>query len=209
MTDVTEPTQAPAPGGATERAASTAVAAKDQAASVASSAATEAKAVASEAATEAKDVLIDVRQQLRSQAEEQSAKVAALVGDIGTQLRKMAAAGESGPAKDIVAGVADQADADVAAAWRRRARPHPRAMPGGSRGTGRACSSPVPPWRASSPHGWPVSRTRAASSRPPPARTGPPLAAPAIQVSPRPPRRRSPPGRRAMPATAVRPIEAS
>ena len=110
MTDLTEPTQAPAPGGATERAATTAAAAKDQAASVASSAANEAKAVASEAATEAKDVLIDVRQQLRSQAEEQSAKVAALVGDIGTQLRKMAAAGESGPAKDIVAGVADQAD---------------------------------------------------------------------------------------------------
>ena len=110
MTDLTEPTQAPAPGGATERAASTAAAAKDQAASVASSAATEAKAVASEATAEAKDVLTDVRQQLRSQAEEQSAKVAALVGDIGTQLRKMAAAGETGPAKDIVAGVADQAE---------------------------------------------------------------------------------------------------
>ena len=159
MTDLTEPTQAPAPGGATERAASTAAAAKDQAASVASSAATEAKAVASEAAAEAKDVLTDARQQLRSQAEEQSAKVAALVGDIGTQLRKMAAAGESGPAKDIVASVADQAEQMSQRLGRRRARPHPRAMPDGSLGTGRACSSPVPPWRASSPHGWPVPRT--------------------------------------------------
>jgi len=110
MTDLTEPTQAPAPGGATERAASTAAAAKDQAASVASSAATEAKAVASEATTEAKNVLTDVRQQLRSQAEEQSGKVAALVGDISAQLQKMAAAGEPGPAKDIVAGFADQAE---------------------------------------------------------------------------------------------------
>jgi hypothetical protein len=109
MTDVTEPTQAPAPGGATEHAASTAAVAKDQAASVASSAATEAKAVASEAAAEAKDALTDARQQLRRQAEEQSAKVAALVGDLGNQLRKMAAAGDSGPAKDIVATVADQA----------------------------------------------------------------------------------------------------
>jgi hypothetical protein len=106
MTDVTEPAQAPAPGGATT---STTTAAKEQAAQVASSAAAEAKTVASDAASEAKDVIADARQQLRSQAEEQSAKVAALVGDIGTQLRKMAAAGESGPAKDIVAGVADQA----------------------------------------------------------------------------------------------------
>ena len=110
MTDLTEPTQAPAPGGATERAASTAAAAKDQAASVASSAATEAKAVASEAAAEAKNVLIDARQQLRSQADEQSAKVASLVGDIGSQLRTMADAGDAGVAKDIVAGVADQAE---------------------------------------------------------------------------------------------------
>jgi hypothetical protein len=105
MTDLTETAHAPAAGGAT----STTAAAKDQAATVASTAATEAKAVASEAAAEAKDVLTDARQQLRSQAEEQSAKVAAVVGDIGAQLRKMAAAGESGPAKDVVAGVADQA----------------------------------------------------------------------------------------------------
>jgi uncharacterized protein YjbJ (UPF0337 family) len=106
MTDVTESTQAPAPTGAT---ASTAAAAKEQAGSVAASAATEAKGVASEAATEAKNVLADARKQLRSQAEEQSAKVAAVAGDIAAQLRRMAAAGESGPAKDIVTGVADQA----------------------------------------------------------------------------------------------------
>jgi hypothetical protein len=105
MTDLTESAHAPAAGGAS----STAAAAKDQVASVASTAATEAKAVASEAATEAKDVLADARQQLRSQAEEQSAKVAAVVGDIGAQLQKMAAAGESGPARDVVSGVADQA----------------------------------------------------------------------------------------------------
>ena len=110
MTDLTEPTQAPAPEGASDRAASTASAAKEQATSVAASAAGEAKAVAAEAAAEAKDVLADARQQLRTQAEEQSAKVASLVGDIGGQLRTMAAAGEAGPAKDIVAAVADQAD---------------------------------------------------------------------------------------------------
>jgi hypothetical protein len=105
MTDVTATTQAPAHGGATPSTTAT----EEQAASVASSAATEVKGVASDAAAEAKDVLADARKQLRSQAEEQSAKVATLVGDIGTQLRRMAAAGESGPAKDIVAGVADQA----------------------------------------------------------------------------------------------------
>ena len=104
MTDLTE-AEAPADGGATSAAS----AAKDQAASVASSAASEAKAVASEAAAEAKDVLADARQQLRSQAEEQSAKLAALVGDIGSQLRRMAASGESGPARDLVTAVADQA----------------------------------------------------------------------------------------------------
>jgi len=109
MTDVTQPTQAPAPEGAFERTASVAPVAKDQAATVAASAAGEAKAVASEAAAEAQNVLTDVRQQLRTQAEEQSAKVASLVGDIAAQLHKMAAAGEPGPAKDIVGGVADQA----------------------------------------------------------------------------------------------------
>lgn len=108
MTDVTDPTQAPAAGGATDRQGSPPATTTERAASVASSAATEAKAVASEAANEAKDVLSDARQQLRRQAEEQSAKVAALVGDIGSQLRSMAAAGD-GPAKDIVASVADQA----------------------------------------------------------------------------------------------------
>jgi hypothetical protein len=105
MTNVSETTQAPASGGAI---GSTATTAKEPA-SVASSAAAEAKAVASEAKAEAKDVLADARHQLRSQAEEQSAKLATVVADIGAQLRKMAAAGETGPAKDIVAGVADQA----------------------------------------------------------------------------------------------------
>ena len=208
MTDLTEPTQAPAPGGATERAASTAAAAKDQAASVASSAATEAKAVASEATAEAKDVLIDVRQQLRSQAEEQSAKVAALVGDIGTQLRKMAAAGETGPAKDIVAGVADQAE-QMSRRLGNGGLDRTLRTPAAWRGTGRGCSSPVPPWPASSPHGWHVPRTRAASSRPPPARTGPPPAAPSIQVLPRATTASLPAGTSSMPATAVRPTEVS
>ena len=47
----------------------------------------QAKVVAAEAGAEAKDVLADVRQQLRAQANEQSDKIAALMGDIGTQLR--------------------------------------------------------------------------------------------------------------------------
>jgi hypothetical protein len=110
MTDLTEPTHttaAPGTGGATGTAATPST---DRSASVASSAATEAKAVASEAASEAKDVLTDARQQLRQQAEEQSAKVASVIGELGDQLRRMAAAGESGPARDIVSGVADQAE---------------------------------------------------------------------------------------------------
>jgi hypothetical protein len=109
MTDVTDPTQAPAQGGVSDRAASTAATAKDQATSVASSAADEAKAVAAEAKAEAKNLVEDARQQLRTQADEQSAKVAALVGDIAGQLRRMADAGESGTARDLVSGVADQA----------------------------------------------------------------------------------------------------
>ncbi len=109
MTDVTETTQAPAAGGATERAPAPQRSPRTKRPRSRRRPRPRRRPSRSEAAAEAKDVLTDVRQQLRSQAEEQSAKVAALVGDIGTQLRKMAAAGESGPAKDIVAGVADQA----------------------------------------------------------------------------------------------------
>ena len=134
------------PGSCSRRSlrthASTAPAVKDQAASVAASAAREAKAVASEAAAEAKDVLTDVRQQLRTQAEEQSAKVASLVGDIAAQLRKMAAAGEPGPAKDIVGRRRRPGPADLAAAGRRWARPHPQRRP-----TARSePARPVPRW---------------------------------------------------------------
>jgi len=121
MTDLTTPHQAPTTeptaadpaavaSTAKDQAAHVAATAKDQASTVASTAAEQAKVVASEAASEAKDLFADARQQLRVQADEQSAKVASLVGDIGGQLRTMAAAGEAGPAKDIVAAVADQAD---------------------------------------------------------------------------------------------------
>ena len=110
MTDVTRPTTAPAPGGAAQSASSTTAAAKDQAASVASSAASEAKSVASDAAAEAKYALSDARQQLRGQAEEQSAKVASTLGDLGGQLRRMAEAGESGTARDVISSVADRAE---------------------------------------------------------------------------------------------------
>jgi hypothetical protein len=117
MADTT-PTQAP--DGAKEQAAQVASAAKDQAgsvaasakeqaASVASTAVDEARAVAGQAASEARDVLADARYQLRTQADEQATKVASLVGDIGGQLRTMADAGQSGPARDLVASVADQA----------------------------------------------------------------------------------------------------
>ena len=120
MTDITTP-QAPATeraaeqttgvaSTAKEQAASVAASAKDQAAGVASTTADQAKVVASAAAAEAKDVLADARQQLRAQADEQAAKVASLIGEIGGQLRTMANAGDTGPAKDIVATVAEQAD---------------------------------------------------------------------------------------------------
>jgi hypothetical protein len=92
-----------------DRAAGVAASAKEHASTVASSAADEARSVASEAATEARNVVADTRQQLRAQADEQAAKVAALFGDIGGQLRTMADAGQSGLAKDAVATVADQA----------------------------------------------------------------------------------------------------
>ena len=98
-------------GTAKDQAAGVAETAKDQAANVASTAAEQARSVASEAATEAKNLMVDARQQLRTQADEQASKVASLVGDLGGQLRTMADAGQSGPAKDIVAAVADQADA--------------------------------------------------------------------------------------------------
>jgi hypothetical protein len=121
MTDLTTP-QAPATeraadqtaevaSTAKDQAASVAATAKDQAANVASTAVDQAKAVTSEAASEAKDVFADARQQLRAQADEQSAKVASLIGDIGGQLHKMASAGDAGPAKDVIATVADQANA--------------------------------------------------------------------------------------------------
>jgi hypothetical protein len=115
MTDITTPPQAPATGsgtdgpGAKEQATNVASSAKESAASVAASAADQAKVVASEAGAEAKDILADARQQLRTQANEQSDKLAALIGDIGTQLRTMAAAGDTGMAKDLVDGVAEQA----------------------------------------------------------------------------------------------------
>ena len=172
MTDLTEPTQAPAPGGATERAASTAAAAKDQAASVASSAATEAKAVASEAADRGQG-----RPERRPAAAAQPGRGAVGQGR-RPRRRHRHPAPEDGCgrrpalAKDIVAGVADQASR-CRGGSATAASTAPSRMPAASRGTGRACSSPVPPWPASSPHGWPVPRTRAASSRPPPARTGP------------------------------------
>lgn len=124
MADTTQSTTAPATTnreGATEQAAHATAAAKDQAANVAASAkeqagavastaTSEARAVASEAADEAKNLVADARQQLRMQADEQSKKVASLVGDIGSQLRSMANAGETGVAKDLVTGVADQAE---------------------------------------------------------------------------------------------------
>jgi len=123
MTDISGPIPAPAsaPEGAREQATDTAAVAKDQVANVAATAkdqatavastvAEEAKTVASEAAGEAKDLFADARQQLRAQADEQSEKVASLVGDIGTQLRTMAAAGDAGVAKDLVATFADQAE---------------------------------------------------------------------------------------------------
>jgi hypothetical protein len=120
MTDITTP-QPPATERAAEQAAgvaptgkdqaaSVAATAKDQAAIVASTAADQARAVASEAAAEAKDVFADARQQLRAQADEQSTKLASLIGDIGGQLRTMARAGDSGPAKDVIATVAEQAE---------------------------------------------------------------------------------------------------
>ena len=105
MTDITTP-QAPV----TERTPEQAAGAKDQAVNVAATAADEAKAVASEAAGEVKDLFADTREQLRSQANEQSNKIAALLGDIGGQLRKMADAGDTGMAKDVIATVADRAE---------------------------------------------------------------------------------------------------
>ena len=99
-----------ATAAAKDQAANVAASAKEQAGAVASTATREARAVASEAAGEAKNLVADARQQLRTQADEQSAKVASLVGDIGSQLRTMADAGDSGVAKDLVAGFADQAE---------------------------------------------------------------------------------------------------
>lgn len=94
---------------AKEAASTTATTAKEQAASVAQTAASEAQALRSQAAGEAKDLLTEARSQLRAQASDQSDRVASLLGDVSTQLRKMADAGEPGMARDVVQQVASQA----------------------------------------------------------------------------------------------------
>jgi len=93
---------------AAEQASSVASTATEQAKTVASTAVDEAKTVGAQAATEAKDLLADARQQLRTQASEQSDRLAEAVRQVGEQLRTMAGAGD-GLARDVVSQVADQA----------------------------------------------------------------------------------------------------
>jgi hypothetical protein len=95
----------PAPSG-TGAAVGTA---KEQATNVASSVADHAREVGAEAAGQAKDLLSDAKGQLRSQAQDQSARVATLLGELSDQMRSMADAGEPGAARDIVAQLADRA----------------------------------------------------------------------------------------------------
>jgi polyhydroxyalkanoate synthesis regulator phasin len=109
MTDLTEP-QAPASEGTGARAAGVASATKEHAASVASTAVDEAKQVASEATAEAKHVVDDARHELRVQAEEQSARLASAISDVGAQLHRMAAAGDPGTTQHLVAELADRTE---------------------------------------------------------------------------------------------------
>ena len=118
MADLTPPTPSPAAQdapptgaeGAKQQAADVASSAKEHASEVAATATDQAKTVAAEAAAEAKNLFADARQQLRSQADEQSQKVASALSELGAQLRQMADGGGSGVAKDLVASAADQAD---------------------------------------------------------------------------------------------------
>jgi len=111
MADLTTPPPTPAAQDVPPTGASREQQAKEKAADVASTAAGQAKTVAADAASEAKNLLGDARQQLRTQADEQSQKVASALGDLSTQFRQMAS-GSPGPgvARDLVTSVADRAD---------------------------------------------------------------------------------------------------
>ncbi len=110
MTDTTtHASQQGAVASAKDEAGNVASTAKEEAAAVARTAVEEAKHLGAEASQQAKHVLSDARQQLQAQAEEQSQRLAGAVGDLGQQLRSMAAAGDSGLARDLMTQAADTA----------------------------------------------------------------------------------------------------
>ena len=94
---------------AKDEAANIAGAAKEQAGAVASTAVEEAKHLGTEATEQAKQVFTDARQQLLAKAEEESQRLGATVDDLSRQLRKMADAGDSGIARDVVSQAASSA----------------------------------------------------------------------------------------------------
>ena len=82
--------------------------AKEQASNVASSVTDHAREVGAEAAEQARDLMSETRRELRAQAQDQSARVATLLGELSDQMRSMADAGEPGTARDVVAQVAER-----------------------------------------------------------------------------------------------------
>ena len=112
MTDTTSRTTSAqqAPGSSAARAkqeaAGVASTAKDEAAAVAQTAVEEAKQLGSDAGQQAKQVMSDARQQLQTKANEEARRLAGAMDDLSSQLRRMADAGQSGLARDLVAQVA-------------------------------------------------------------------------------------------------------
>ena len=121
MTDISsghrpgEPRLSPGPepaqsstGAAQSSAGAAMDTAKEQVSNVASSVTDHAREVGAEAAEQARDLVSDTRRELRAQAQEQSARVATLLGELSDQMKSMADAGEPGAARDIVAQLADR-----------------------------------------------------------------------------------------------------
>ena len=94
---------------AKDEAANVASTAKQEAGTVAQTAVDEAKQLTSEAGQQAKQVLSDARQQLQAKADEEARRLAGAIDDLSGQLRTMAAAGQAGLARDLMAQAADGA----------------------------------------------------------------------------------------------------
>jgi hypothetical protein len=94
---------------AKEQAGEVAGTAKEQAGAVASAATEQARAVASDAKDQARHLVENGRQQLREQAQEQTARAASSLRDLGRQLEQMAQAptASQGPVVDVTRQAAD------------------------------------------------------------------------------------------------------